>query len=92
VTSTCIPELTFQGSASAYQLIEHMKASLGITTEYHSTLLQQVPIDISSCDTTIWCERDLYKLSKSAGIVISLGLCVSKSLKNGVRLKDLAFQ
>ena len=69
-----------------------METPLGFAPHNHSTLLQQIPVNVRPCDAPIRGKADADKLSEPTGVVVPLRLRISKRLKNRVRLQNLALQ
>ena len=58
----------------------------------HSTLLQQVPVNVGSGYAAIGRETDADEFAETTRVVVSLGLCVAKGLEDRVGLNDLPLQ
>lgn len=84
--------LTFQRPSTHHELIEYMETSFGFAPHNNSALLEQIPVDVRSCNAAIRCETDSNKLSKSAGVIVALGLCIAKRFKDRVSLEYLSLQ
>lgn len=84
--------LTLETTTALHQLIKYVETPLSLASDDHSTLLKEVPIDVGSCNASIWSEADSNELAKSTGVIVPLSLCITKCLKNRVCLQDLALK
>ena len=59
---------------------------------HEARFLEQVAADASAGNEAVAAEPQLDELSKARRVVVARGLCVAKSLHNGVCVKDLRLQ
>jgi hypothetical protein len=59
---------------------------------HEARFFEQVAADASAGNEAVAAEPQLDELSKARGVVVARGLCVAKSLHNGVCVKDLRLQ
>lgn len=64
---------------SLQQLVEHMKIPFTSRSSCDPTLLQQIPINVCSSNSTCWGKEYSNKFSESTRVVISHCLGISKS-------------
>ena len=69
-----------------------MEAALSFITEDHSTLLEQVPVNVGPCDATVRRKHDANELSETTRVVVSLCLSIPKCFQDGIGLEDLTLQ
>jgi hypothetical protein len=69
-----------------------MKTPLRLTSNNNPALLQQIPIDIGSCNAPIGRKANPHKLSEPTRVIIPLRLRIPKCLEDGIGLENLALK
>ena len=72
-------------------LVECMEVSLTLLLLDNSRLFKKIIVDVTSNGVTFKVKVDVHVFSESGGVVVAIGLGVSKSLQDIVRLKENIF-
>lgn len=84
--------VTFQATTALHELVEDVEAAFRFAADYHPTLLEEIPVNVGTCDTAIWRETDADELSESTGVVVPLRLRITERFEDGIGLQDLSLK
>lgn len=73
---------------AAQKLVENMKVSLVVILMNNSRLFQQIIQNVTAIWDTLPIEIYIHVFSKSRGIVIPVGFCISKGFEDWISLEQ----